>query len=204
LDEQAAALLHPAELEVYSKSRKGRQVVVTAVRKLAYEANLPMEQFTAMETVIQATWKSAGDALRIKFQAMPEGVTLMCTGFVEIWCTLLPFGLIVDTGHNDWITIIAVGAASLMLLGVDEVANQMEEPFNLMPVDDIINTYYRDINRIQEELSAIKDANAVARRERTTQRTGKTMADSNAEFQVPRRLAQPGDSVTDMLLGDAV
>ena len=49
-----------------------RQVVVTKVRQMAADAKLSMEQFIAMETTIQATWKSAGDALRIKFQAMPQ------------------------------------------------------------------------------------------------------------------------------------
>lgn len=44
LDPIASDLLHPAELAVYNSSRKGRQVVVTAIRKLAKEANLPMEQ----------------------------------------------------------------------------------------------------------------------------------------------------------------
>ena len=48
------------------------QVVVTKVRQMAADAKLSMEQFIAMETTIQATWKSAGDALRIKFQAMPQ------------------------------------------------------------------------------------------------------------------------------------
>ena len=70
---------------------------MTKMRQMASEANLTMEQFQAMEGMIQATWKSAGDALRIKFQAMPLGITLMCTGFVqvggrssrvwgEVWC----------------------------------------------------------------------------------------------------------------------
>ena len=30
---------------------------------------------------------------------------------------------------------------------VDEVASQMEDPFELIPVDDIVSTYERDINR---------------------------------------------------------
>eukprot|EP00955_Chlamydomonas_euryale_P061924 358232-Chlamydomonas_euryale.AAC.7 len=29
---------------------------------------------------------AGGDAIRIKFQAMPQSLTLMCTGFIEIWC----------------------------------------------------------------------------------------------------------------------
>ena len=48
------------------------QVVVTKMRQMAYDAKMPMEHFMSMENNIQATWKSAGDALRIKFQAMPQ------------------------------------------------------------------------------------------------------------------------------------
>ena len=133
------------------------QVVVAKVRQLAFDANLPMEQFSSMENLIQQTWvnegvssraeetgdphwsvwmcvdvcgnsqvrphdrrdpnlksphsndihvasneithtriqytlqmcrvKSASDALRIKFQAVPQGVSLVCTGFVQV-CTI--------------------------------------------------------------------------------------------------------------------
>ena len=45
------------------------------------------------------------------------------------------------------VNIIAVSVIALLLLAVDEVANQMEEPFELMPLDDIMATYERDINR---------------------------------------------------------
>ena len=38
-------------------------------------------------------------------------------------------------------------ACNSSLQGCDEVANQMEEPFALMPLDDIMCTYERDINR---------------------------------------------------------
>ncbi len=52
------------------------KVVVTMVRKLVIDAKLPMEHFQAMEATIAMTWKSAGDALRVKFQAMPNGEKL--------------------------------------------------------------------------------------------------------------------------------
>ena len=43
--------------------------------------------------------------------------------------------------------MIAVSVAGLLLLAVDEIASQMEEPFGLIPLDDIMVTYERDINR---------------------------------------------------------
>lgn len=87
-----------------------------------------------------------------------QGVSLVCTGFVEIWCLLLPFGLATDMVDVDWISVVAVAIISLLLLAVDEVANQMEDPFQLIPVDDIVYTYERDINRVITESTALREA----------------------------------------------
>jgi predicted membrane chloride channel (bestrophin family) len=102
LDPVAASLLSPSEMKVYRGSRKGRQVVATAIRQLVKEADLKMEQFTAIEALVQSTIKASGDALRIKFQAMPQGLTLMCSGFVLTLCLLLPFGLSNYQPDIDW------------------------------------------------------------------------------------------------------
>lgn len=42
------------------------QVVVTKIRQLISAANLPHEQFAAMETMVQQTWKSQGDARELR------------------------------------------------------------------------------------------------------------------------------------------
>ena len=51
------------------------------VRQLASEAGLTTAQFISMETAIQTTWKSAGDALRIKFQASIPAAQLCFNNF---------------------------------------------------------------------------------------------------------------------------
>lgn len=62
------------------------QLVVTKMRQMAFDAKLPMEQFVAMENLIQTTTRSSGDAIRIKFQALPHGVSLISLGFVQVSC----------------------------------------------------------------------------------------------------------------------
>ena len=159
LDTIASSLLSPAETKVYSGSRKGRQVVAIALRSLIKEANLPIEQFISVETIIQSTIKSSGDAVRMKFQAMPQGVSLCCSGFVMIWCLLLPFAMCnYQQKYVEWPCIIAVAVISLLLLATDEVASQLEDPFPLLPMQDIVNTFERDINRVQDELKGISSA----------------------------------------------
>uniref|UniRef100_A0A7R9Z3M3 Uncharacterized protein n=1 Tax=Chlamydomonas euryale TaxID=1486919 RepID=A0A7R9Z3M3_9CHLO len=186
LDPAAAALLSRAELALYygveqaarAGARElnpgnGRQVVVTAVRKLVSEAELPMEHFTAIEGTIAAAWKAGGDAIRIKFQAMPQSLTLMCTGFIEIWLLLMPFGLTADSGHYDWVIVVATASTALMTLGCVEISNQMEQPFPLLPCRDIVATYEREINRVQWELQCLRVLHAEQRAERARNGTAR-------------------------------
>jgi len=53
------------------------QVVITKIRQLHTDAGLTTAQFQAMEGAIQAAWKAAGDSLRVRFQAMPHGLSLV-------------------------------------------------------------------------------------------------------------------------------
>ena len=70
---------------------------------------------------------------------------------LQIWCILLSFGLSdVATEHDlKFATLVVVGVSviSLLLLSVDEVSNQLEDPFKMMPIDEIMAAYERDINR---------------------------------------------------------
>lgn len=148
-----AAMLHPRELEVYAVSQKGRYVVASKVRALIEQAHLPFEKFTAMESAVQKTMENLGVCTRIKFQALPIGVGLCCTGFLQIWLLFLPLGLWNDA---DWFGIIAVFWLALLLLGVDEVANQMEDPFGWLPLEAIVESTQRDAARALPEAKALR------------------------------------------------
>lgn len=47
-------------------------------------------------------------------QAMPHGLTMMCSGFVLIWCLLLPFGL--WEREPNVIGVLGMALVSMMLL----------------------------------------------------------------------------------------
>ena len=70
---------------------------------------------------------------------------------MQLWCILLSLGLSdLDTEHDlkfSTLVVIGVSVISLLLLSVDEVSNQLEDPFKMMPVDEIMAAYERDINR---------------------------------------------------------
>jgi len=83
----AAALLTEGELQVYRGSRKGRQLAPLKLRLLVAEAQrrgLPNEQVMAMDAAIVKGQGDAGTCTRIALQAMPHGLTLVSTGFLQI------------------------------------------------------------------------------------------------------------------------
>jgi putative membrane protein len=171
LDPIAAELLYEEELAVYKASRKGRQVVVTKLYQLVDEAALPDEATAIMLETIANGVRSSGDCTRIHYQAMPIGVSLACGGFIQIWCYLLPFGAILDLSSDaigQWwflpspvvgsliIQLLGIWLAVIMLLGIDEITNQLEHPYHLLPLEALALTYHRDINRVLQESTDLK------------------------------------------------
>lgn len=170
LDPIAAELLYEEELAVYKASRKGRQVVVTKLYQLVDEAGLPDEATSIMLETISNGVRSSGDCTRIHYQCMPIGVAYACGGFIQIWCYLLPFGAIQELPpeNGEWyflpipnvgtfiIQMVGIWLAVLMLLGIDEVTNQLEHPYHLLPMEALALTYHRDINRVLQESMDLK------------------------------------------------
>jgi len=52
-------------------------VIIIRLRQLQDEAEVTDVQFIAMGNAIDGAWKAASTALRIRFQAMPHGVSLV-------------------------------------------------------------------------------------------------------------------------------
>lgn len=149
----AAALLCDGELALYSASRKGRQMVASQLRLLVREAGLAVELTAAMEQTIGKGWADAGNCVRLRFQAMPAGLALISTGFVLIWLMLIPFGVWTT---ESWFALGAMFFVALLLLSVDEIATQMENPFPLLPMDEMMDSTVRDTERALSEAAALR------------------------------------------------
>lgn len=57
---------------------------------------------------------------------------------------LAPFGL---WNSNYWIGLFPYFFMAVLMLGCDEVASQLEDPFSLLPVDDILFVATRDVKK---------------------------------------------------------
>lgn len=57
---------------------------------------------------------------------------------------LAPFGL---WNTNYWFGLFPYFFMAVLMLGCDEVASQLEDPFSLLPVDDILFVATRDVKK---------------------------------------------------------
>eukprot|EP00775_Hariotina_reticulata_P013776 gene13776-13897_t len=159
LDPAAAALMTDEELQEYHSSRKGRNLVIINLRRLIYLSDIRAIERHQMEAVVQAGVAAQGTCSRLKFQSMPYSLTLICTGFLQIFLMFLPFAVIsVSTimpnmGDHPAFGLLIYFFTCVLMLGVDEVANQLEQPFPHMPMTDMVETTVRDIDRLPLECS---------------------------------------------------
>jgi hypothetical protein len=108
-----------------------------------------------------------GTCGRTFFYAMPWALSAICTCFLQTWLILMPAATSVNS-HPAAAAAAAAGAGSAaayrlapklavdmmlyslacaMLLGVDEVAAQLEQPFPFVPMIDMADATLRAVER---------------------------------------------------------
>ena len=86
------------------------------------------------------------------------------SGFLEIWLLIMPFALFPNNSarrdpivsqtlrqRNPLLEMVLYFLVCMLMLGIDEVCNQLEQPFPHMPLKSMVETTLRDINRTKEE-----------------------------------------------------
>ena len=164
LDPPALALLSPTEQQIYKRSRKGRQLVVTRIRQLLAKANLQMHEYLAVENKLQISTAASGQCTRIRYRALPHGLTLLSTGFVLIFLLSLPFAFAPETVY-DWLALVVM---STLLLGCDATATALEDPFPFLPLNDLLKSTRRDVFRAIYEYQVLENLNSSRLNEGTT------------------------------------
>lgn len=111
--------------------------------------HLPViEQTLAILTDIQ------GGCERIKNTPIPWAYTVLLHRLVAFYCLFLPFGIVSTAG---WMTPIVVLLISHAFFGLDEIGDELEQPFGIEPQDLPLNAISRaiEVNLLQ----AIREPN---------------------------------------------
>ena len=172
LHANVAHLLNEQEHAYYESAPRPRQVVALQLRRLASLAlNRPeaLGAFLKINDAIDRGTYAMGACARVYFYAMPYSLTLVSSGFLEIWLLLMPFLATVNgrpAGAGfDWARLVKdlvlYLMSSVMLLGIDEVTNQLEQPFAFLPLVDTAEANRRAVARVTDEVArgaALTDA----------------------------------------------
>ena len=116
-------LLDAEEWAVYEAAPTRRQVPWLKMQQLLAAADLPDGQALLMDTWLQRCDAEADACARFRSTALPYNLTLLSTGFIQIWIMLLPIGYIQE---GDWWTLFPYFWLALLLLACDELATQLE------------------------------------------------------------------------------
>eukprot|EP00775_Hariotina_reticulata_P001996 gene1996-2318_t len=207
LDPAAAAWLTEEELHAYNAHRRATNLVAVNLRFLIDLAPVgdvqAGEARQEMEQVVQAGRFAVGNCRRLKTQCMPYAISLMCTGFVQIFLLLSPFGIInmrviSKSGLNPLLNLIIYFITCVLVLGVDEVASKLEQPFPYLPLVELVDTTVGDIDRLSNDLETWRPLHlkALERRRANQGSTAAVMAGLRAAAAVESVVTVVGEDVT--------
>eukprot|EP00887_Chlorella_sp_A99_P008252 scaffold12.g8252.t1 len=102
---------------------------------------------------------AVGTCERILRTPIPLSYTRHTSRFLVMWLGLLPLGLWPTCGLG---TIPLAVVIALLLLGIEEIGVQIEEPFGILPLEDLCEELEGDLYALLEEAPAAKKTAAAA------------------------------------------
>ncbi|GBF91007.1 hypothetical protein Rsub_03862 [Raphidocelis subcapitata] len=175
LDPLARRLLTVPEAAIYDAAPNKFNLVELKLRRLIARMKLPTDQAISVDGYFREGFQNVRVCSTIKQTALPYALTLMCTGFIEIALMILPIGFIGRHYHrlspnltlHQRISgvVLLLGlyvVTNLLLLGADQVACQLEDPFRVLPLDDRTECVVDLIRRTFDEAQDLAELEAVA------------------------------------------
>ncbi|AJO78908.1 bestrophin family protein [Pseudomonas sp. MRSN 12121] len=103
-------------------------------------------RYTQLETRLVSLSQVQAGCERIKHTPLPYPYTLLLHRTIYLFCLLLPFAMAEPLG---WLTPVFTAIVSYTFLGLDEIGNDLEDPFgfddNDLPCNAILRTLEREV-----------------------------------------------------------
>jgi ion channel-forming bestrophin family protein len=152
--DQLKDLLPPAELAQLEKAPRPPQLITLWIshylKQQEDKGNLDSLQSMSINSHINSLVEALCGCERIVKTPMPLSYGIYLKRLTLLYCLLLPLGLV---GQLGWWTVSAIALVSFVLLGVEEIGNEIENPFgydfNDLKLDDICNTLRSDLKTVQ-------------------------------------------------------
>jgi ion channel-forming bestrophin family protein len=167
--EQLTELLCPEDIAQLQKANRPPQLITFwlshYLKQQEDQGHVGIDQRLTINTQISGLVEALSGCERIVKTPMPPSYGIFLRRLTLLYCALLPLGLV---GQLGWWTLGAIALVSFVLLGVEEIGNDIENPFgydfNDLKLDDICNTLINDIKSVLsfDESGMLVDELAIA------------------------------------------
>lgn len=146
--EHLSGVLSASELELLCGSQHRVVRALALLAEVVRQAPLNPIQQQMMMANVQFFYDALGMCERIYRTPIPLTYSRHTARFLVIWLLTLPFALWVPF---KWATIPICLLVGMLLLGIDEIGVQIEEPFGVLPLDAICTRAELDARQILNE-----------------------------------------------------
>ena len=151
--------------EVLASAKTGNRclytlMLISKTLKLALEKGAPREIHWKIEEAVSGMGLSGGICERIVATPIPLSFSRHSARSLIIWLITLPFVLVPSM---SWMSVPTIFTLAYLILGIDEIGIQIEEPFATLPLTPLCATIERDMSIVIADIFASDDADRVAR-----------------------------------------
>jgi len=118
------------------------------LHKQVQNESIDSNYFVSMNGYINALIEGLTSCERILKTPLPVSYSIYLKRLILIYCIGLPFHLVPQI---DWLAAIVVGLVSFILLGIEQIGNEIENPFghdaNDLPLDDICESITTNVQQ---------------------------------------------------------
>jgi predicted membrane chloride channel (bestrophin family) len=138
----------PLAEEVLASAKTGNRclytlLLISKTLKAALESGTPREIHWKIEEAVSGMGLAGGVCERIVATPIPLSFSRHSTRSLVIWLLTLPFALIPAMGL---LSIPSIFTLAYLVLGIDEIGIQIEEPFATLPLTPLCATIERDVS----------------------------------------------------------
>lgn len=157
---ELAEVLTPEELTQLMDAHHRPSFALSVLTELGAAAPLRESHRIRLDENLTYFEDAVGCCERIIKTPIPLSYTRHTSRFMVTWLSALPLGLYSTCG---WATIPLVCTIAFLLLGIDEIGVQIEEPFGLLPLDDMCAQIEMDLfSMVKESVATKRTASAAA------------------------------------------
>jgi putative membrane protein len=153
LRKELKQVLTDEEAEAMMNSRHRPAFAVSILTELGAAAPLNESHRIRLDENLTYFEDAVGSCERILMQPIPLAYSRHTSRFMVIWLGALPFGLYQTCGLA---TIPIAMVVAFLLLGIDEIGVQIEEPLGLLPLDTMCDEIEGDLFSMLQEGAEVK------------------------------------------------